>query len=259
MACPDCGHCQEESVLAVSTFCRKCGSNFQITAASRENARPNGKPDESPSSPFGVGKKPRGKEAAFIDGPSSILNATAPVATRRHSSGTSRNIWCVDCETSHRVSLGAASTNCPSCGAYISLGNVEIKSQRTGEIRTQGDVTVHRNGVVIGAIFAHNVTVHGKTLGKIFASEKLEFRRSGRVLGEVRCRELHITKGVKIEFVGGIETETAFIEGQLTGDLTCTKAFRLLRKGEATGTVRTKSVQTAKGASFDGIFEILPA
>ena len=49
---------------------------------------------------------------------------------------------CFDCGHKFKTGRSAKSANCPTCGAYISLEDVEINMTSTQPIKTRGNVLI---------------------------------------------------------------------------------------------------------------------
>ena len=257
MACPGCGHVQEEPSLAVSTFCRTCGNHFEVDGPSKQaaagrSARKKTKRSLSPVLPHR--RRQRGNEAAFIQ-------RTPRTASHPFSSPSNRggnlDVICFNCDARHEVSPGATSAHCPSCGTYISLDDVDVRSERSGEILTQGDVVIHRHGVHLGTIFARNITIRGRILGRLHATGRLEFHHSGCAHGEIVCDEIFVARGIQLEFASPVTARIADIAGAVEGEFHCSERFRLRKKARFKGALRTANFDCQKGGDFDGAVDII--
>jgi cytoskeletal protein CcmA (bactofilin family) len=67
----------------------------------------------------------------------------------------------------------------------IASGLMRVNTHFTGEIRCEGTVVVHDQGEVEGEIYARIISVTGKIKGSIHASESLEIKEHGVVLGAI--------------------------------------------------------------------------
>ena len=72
-----------------------------------------------------------------------------------------------------------------------------------GQISIEDLAWIDRHGEVQGTVKAREVIVEGQVRGDIEASEKVEVRASGRVIGNIRCYTLAMAEG-------------GFLQGQIT-------------------------------------------
>jgi cytoskeletal protein CcmA (bactofilin family) len=64
-------------------------------------------------------------------------------------------------------------------------GLVRLNAHFRGEIRSEGALVVADQGEVDAEIYARNVSISGKVKGSVHASERVEIREHGIVLGEI--------------------------------------------------------------------------
>jgi len=67
----------------------------------------------------------------------------------------------------------------------VTSGLIRVNTHFSGEIRCEGTVVVHDQGEVDGEIYSRIISVTGKLKGSIHASELLEIKEHGVVLGDV--------------------------------------------------------------------------
>jgi cytoskeletal protein CcmA (bactofilin family) len=67
----------------------------------------------------------------------------------------------------------------------VASGLIRVNSQFKGEIRCEGTVVVHDQGEVDGEIHSRAISVTGKIKGSVHASERLEIKEHGVVLGAI--------------------------------------------------------------------------
>ncbi len=77
----------------------------------------------------------------------------------------------------------------------VGPGLVRLNSHFKGEIAAEGTVVVHDQGEIEGEIQARIVSITGKVKGTIHASERLEIKEHGIVLGEIYTASLIIDPG----------------------------------------------------------------
>jgi cytoskeletal protein CcmA (bactofilin family) len=67
----------------------------------------------------------------------------------------------------------------------VTSGLIRVNTHFKGEINCEGTVVVHDQGEVDGETHARIISVTGKIRGKIHASERLEIKEHGVVLGDI--------------------------------------------------------------------------
>jgi cytoskeletal protein CcmA (bactofilin family) len=80
-------------------------------------------------------------------------------------------------------------------GNLASESDITIDGLLTGDIKTQGDVTVGVNAQIEANIEATNVTVAGSLKGDVTASGEATIRETGQVKGDIRAAGLAIASG----------------------------------------------------------------
>ncbi|MGD7654506.1 MAG: polymer-forming cytoskeletal protein [Verrucomicrobiales bacterium] len=168
-----------------------------------------------------------------------------------------RQVLCFACGTSFKTVGEAQSSQCPSCGGYVSLANFDIEETWNRRIETRGDVVIRKTGYVSTAIRCHNITILGKASGDIDCSGTLTIRSSGKIAGTLRCRELHITKGARVEFLHPVNAESASIDGRVRGQLSCSGPVTLHKRSRFQGLIQTSNLIRNPGAEHKGTVEII--
>ncbi len=166
-------------------------------------------------------------------------------------------VSCFNCAKSHKVSRSADSTICPYCSTYIGFGDVEIREQRTSEVRTHGDVLVKKGATLVGGVSCRNLKVYGKVLGRIRCTEQAAFLASSRVLRPVSCGRLLIGKKAKLHFSHPITVEEAEIRGEAHGEFTCLGRFHVGKRGMVYGAVAAKAIVVDAGGCMVGELRII--
>ena len=77
----------------------------------------------------------------------------------------------------------------------VSSGLVRINTHLKGEVDCAGSVVVAEQGEVEGEIRTRFVSVAGKVTGTIRASEKIEIKANGVVLGDIHTASLVVEPG----------------------------------------------------------------
>ena len=95
----------------------------------------------------------------------------------------------------------------------VTAGMIRLNTQFRGEIISQGTVAVAEQGDVEASIRAKVISVAGKVKGSIHASDRIEIKDSGVVLGEIYTRVLVIDAGGYFE--GQCHMPTNTLENQV--------------------------------------------
>lgn len=166
-------------------------------------------------------------------------------------------IRCFECGHIHEVSVAATSTQCARCSLYISLTDLDIREQYSRNIRTRGDVTIHRKGSVIGCeIACHNLTVLGKISGSVDCSGNAVFKNSGKILGSMHCKHIIVDRKCELDFPQGIIAESADIYGTVRGNILCSGTVHIFKTGSVLGDATAKAVVMKDGGVLTGQMNI---
>lgn len=261
VTCPECGHSQVEPALVVSTQCRSCRANFQVREGKGvvrnrpvtrlAKPRKDGDPEPDPT-PEIKKTTPALRRTPAAPPPRSflmrLLNPAKPP----------RSLRCFSCGHNYTAAAEAQSSQCPKCSGYISLIDYDIAEHWNRRIQTCGDVVIQKNGSVTGATLqCHNLTVLGELAGSVECTGDLIIRSHGKIIGKVSCRNLRIEKGARVEFLNPVTAQTAFIDGNVRGQISCTGAVTLEKRAQLHGLVRTSSLVVKAGAKHNGSIEMV--
>lgn len=262
VACPECGKKQFEPALVVSTQCRACRANFQVhdgkgVVRQRPTTRlavPRKDGDPEPEvraatqkvQPY-LAKRPGPPPRSFL---MRLFNPVKPP----------REVTCFDCGHEFHAIAEAQSSQCPKCGGYVSLLDHDITEHWNRRIQTCGNVVIQKTGVVTGVhIQCHHLTVLGELAGSVECTGDLIIRSHGKIIGKLHCRNLRVEKGAKVEFLNPVTAATAYIDGTVRGQISCTGAVTLEKRSRLQGLVRTTSLVVKPGAKHSGSIEMIPA
>ena len=275
LVCPHCGKEQTEPGLAISTFCRSCGEHYQI-----ENGvalPPFRADDPGPRFRSTVTEGDAPSSTGFDDvDPRDSQTTPEPVApsVKRSFFGfgwflqntddestsnepEKKPIRCFECGHIHEVSIAASSTQCARCSLYISLSDQDIRSQYSRNVRTRGNVNIHRKGSVIGCeIACHDLTVLGKLSGSVDCSGNATFKNSGKVLGSMHCKHIVVDRKCELDFPQGIIAESADIYGVVRGDILCSGTIHIFKTGSVFGDATARAVVVKDGGVLTGQMRI---
>ena len=256
--CPECGNFQLEPAMVVSTQCRNCRAGVSVIdgkgvvrktstvriAKSQSDAEP------EPSTPPPAPLAPSPPKPTFLETLQRLLNPPAPP----------RELTCFACKHEFTASGNAQSSQCPKCCGYLSLLDHEINSLWERSIKTCGNVLIRKNGIFNAAsLTCHQLTLLGSIHCPVICSGDLVIRTHAKINYPVRCRNLMVEKGYRVEFLGTVHAETANIRGTVRGQLTCTGQVTLEKRSQFHGLVRTTSLVVQSGANHFGTVEIISA
>lgn len=169
-----------------------------------------------------------------------------------------RAVICFNCGHTFPAIREAQSSQCPKCSGYVSLRDYRIEEPWNRRIQTRGDVTITKTGSVTGInIQCHHLTVLGELAGSVDCSGDLVIRSHGKILGKVRCRELRIERGARVEFLSQVTAERVRIDGNVRGQITCSGLIVLEKRARLQGLVRAAGLSVKPGAKHTGTIEII--
>ena len=84
---------------------------------------------------------------------------------------------CFECGNKFKTGRSAKSANCPACGAYFSLEDVEINMTSTQAVKTRGDVLVRKRGrLSASSVFCRDLQCQGIIEANVTCSGDAAFR-----------------------------------------------------------------------------------
>lgn len=183
-------------------------------------------------------------------------SAKKPLSERGRHQVKVRCFRCHHCQWESRY---AESTQCGRCNTYIKLNDVHIRQHMDRVIRTRGNVVIHRRGTFHGPeLSCRDLMVMGAISAKVDCSGEARFKHSVSVTGHLYCENLIIEKGVIVEFVDGVHTENAVINGTLRGDITCAGVVHVSRAGILDGDIHAHGLDMIEGGTLTGELELDP-
>ena len=81
--------------------------------------------------------------------------------------------------------------------------NLVIQGRVKGKIISRKSLTVDGSGQVEASITTHSMIVSGRLNGNVEASEKVEIKKEGKMVGDIKAPRIVIADGAK--FKGNIE------------------------------------------------------
>ncbi len=88
---------------------------------------------------------------------------------------------------------------CRISGRLSLVGEAVIDGSVDGEIVSSGTLTIGESGVVDAKVSGRVVIIHGRLVGNIECSERLELRAGSKVYGNLRCANIVIEDGANFE------------------------------------------------------------
>ncbi len=260
VACPECGKMQFEPALVVSTQCRSCRANFQVRDGK-------GVERQRPTTRLALPRKdsdPEPELHAVTHKAQPLLMKRPPPPPRSflmrlfNPIKPPREVTCFGCGNQFHCIAAAQSSQCSKCGGYVSLLDHDITGHWNRRIQTCGDVVIQKAGVVTGVhIQCHNLTVLGELAGSVECTGDLIIRSHGKIIGKLHCRNLRVEKGAKVEFLNPVTATTAYIDGTVRGQISCTGPVTLEKRARLQGLVRTTSLVVKPGAKHSGTIEVI--
>jgi cytoskeletal protein CcmA (bactofilin family) len=84
-------------------------------------------------------------------------------------------------------------------GTFISKTTIRIDGRVEGDLQSEGDVILGKEGRVKGNIKARNVYIGGRVNGNSFAESKIEIQPGGQVFGDIKAPIVVIMEGAIFE------------------------------------------------------------
>ncbi|MBL9178354.1 MAG: polymer-forming cytoskeletal protein [Verrucomicrobiaceae bacterium] len=165
---------------------------------------------------------------------------------------------CFDCGHKFKTGRSAKSANCPACGAYISLEDVEINMTSTQAVKTRGDVIIRKRGrISASSIFCRDLQCHGIVEANVTCSGDAAFRTTGSIIGEIRCNRFVVEKGADVAFLNPVHAAEVEIQARVTGTIFSTGPVLIGGNGSVNGDVTARSVSIEPGGELNGAMNIV--
>jgi cytoskeletal protein CcmA (bactofilin family) len=165
---------------------------------------------------------------------------------------------CFDCGHSFKTGRSARSANCPACGAYISLEDVEINMNSTQLIKTRGDVIIRKRGhLTASELHCRDLNCQGQFEANVFCGGDARLKCTGTIIGEIRCRRLIVEKGSDIVFKNAVHAGEVEIHSRVTGSIFSTGPVLIGSNGSVNGDVTARSVSIEPGGELNGAMNIV--
>jgi cytoskeletal protein CcmA (bactofilin family)/ribosomal protein S27E len=165
---------------------------------------------------------------------------------------------CFDCGHKFKTGRSAKSANCPACGAYISLEDVEINMTSTQPIKTRGDVLIRKRGrLSASSVQCRDLECHGIIEANVTCSGDATFRTTGSIIGEIHCTRFVVEKGADVAFLNSVHATEVEIQARVTGTIYSTGPVVITSSGSINGDVTARSVSIEPGGELNGAMNIV--
>ena len=165
---------------------------------------------------------------------------------------------CFECRHAFKTGRSARSANCPACGAYISLEDVEINMNSTQLIKTRGDVIIRKRGHLTAAeLHCRDLRCQGVFETNVFCGGDAILKCAGMLVGEIRCQRLIVEKGSDIVFKNAVHAGEVEIHSRVTGSIFSTGLVLIGSNGSVNGDVTARSVSIEPGGELNGAMNIV--
>ena len=230
----------------------------------QSQAQPEAKPEEPPppAQEPSTAQMRRPQSNSPPPTPSPALQ-TASSLQKMKDQGMYRNQYfkdaeCFDCGHKFKTGRSAKSANCPACGAYISLEDVEINMTSTQPVKTRGNVLVRKRGrLSTSSVHCRDLECHGIIEANVTCSGDAAFRTTGTIIGEIRCQRFVIEKGADVAFLNHVHATEVEIQARVTGTIFCTGPVLIAGNGSVNGDVTARSVSIEPGGELNGAMNIV--
>jgi cytoskeletal protein CcmA (bactofilin family)/DNA-directed RNA polymerase subunit RPC12/RpoP len=225
VACPKCGHTQQEPAAAYSSVCKKCRQHFRLDEVLPSKERKSAAPAAARTRP------------------------KAPAAPSREF----RTVTCFQCGTVLEVSPSAQSTMCKRCSSHMDLRDYQITNAVSKNFRTRGRFVIEEGGYVFNTeTFAGEAVIKGRFLGKLMVEQSLELHRTAEIKGSFSAGRLVIPAGSVFRWPETLALGGADVAGELIANVKSKGTVVLHAGGRLFGDVETRDLVVESGAVLVG-------
>ncbi len=165
---------------------------------------------------------------------------------------------CFDCGHKFKTGRSAKSANCPACGAYISLEDVEINMTSTQPVKTRGNVLIRKRGrLSASSVHCRDLDCQGIIEANVTCTGDASFRSTGSIIGEIRCNRFVVEKGADVAFLNPVHATEVEIQARVTGTIYSTGPVLITSNGSVNGDVTARSVSIEPGGELNGAMNIV--
>jgi cytoskeletal protein CcmA (bactofilin family)/DNA-directed RNA polymerase subunit RPC12/RpoP len=260
VACPHCGHTQEESPSAYSTTCKQCGKHYRV----QDVLKPAAKPKQRAKDTIEVtcpqcGNKQNEPKSAYSSVCKKcqhhfrIEEILRPATKEPERPKDTRRVHCFKCGTELEVPPKAKSTMCKRCSSSVDLDDYRIDFSVTKNFKTKGRFVVEPKGFVFNTdSIVGEAVIKGKLHGKLVAEKSLEIYSSADFKGSFKAAKFVIPAGERFRWDQEIVVDSAEISGELVANLRAQETVSLKSTSRMFGDIAAKNLVVESGAVFVG-------
>ncbi len=174
---------------------------------------------------------------------------------------TQNEIVCYSCGFSFIMRGRAETTQCPKCGARLSLKDQTVTGACSEELITAGIVRLTKSAILDGGkIVANDVIIEGMIKsGSIQAHKTLELAAGATIPEEfVVARNLRIGAEASFDFLGNMEFHDVEIFGELKANLKVTGVVTIHAGGHLLGSLQTDHLIVEEGGGLTADVRVEP-
>lgn len=264
VACPQCGHTQEEPRSAYSTTCKKCGKYYRV----QDVLKPAAKPRERKRQTLTVNCPHCGNAQEEAKGAFStqckkcqqhfrIEDALKPAVRTEEKAKEVRVVHCFQCQTRLEVAPAAQSTMCKRCSSFVDLRDYVIDHSIAKNFRTRGRFVIEEKGYVFNTdTVAGSAVIKGKLQGRIATDADLEIHSTADIRGSFQAGKLVIPAGHRFGWPNHLVVGGADIGGELNADLRTEGTIELRSNARLFGDIEARHLIVESGAVLVGNVKI---
>ncbi len=173
---------------------------------------------------------------------------------------TQNEIVCYACNFKFVMRGRAEVTQCPKCGARLSLKDEKITGGFPDELVTAGKVTLTRSAILDGGqITANNITLEGLAKsGSLKAFQTLELAEGAAIPEDmVDARHLRIGVGASFDFHSPMTFGDLDIQGELKADIVAEGMVTIRSTGHYLGRLKAAHLVVEDGAGLNADVRII--
>ena len=77
-------------------------------------------------------------------------------------------------------------------------GNIRVAGRFKGTVNVKGELTIEPGATIDGEVHAETVLVGGEVRGQIISTNRVEFKESGTLIGDLKAGSLTVAAGSKM-------------------------------------------------------------
>jgi cytoskeletal protein CcmA (bactofilin family) len=101
-------------------------------------------------------------------------------------------------------------------GSVKCQSHIQLNGKLSGDLTCNGDAVLGNTGSVTGNTTVNSMTVYGQVTGNITARDRIEFKSSARINGDIKAKRLAVEDGAS--FVGKAEVNPSALTSKSVPD-----------------------------------------